>query len=103
MPDYRRAWRPGGTCFFTVNALRRRGSDLLTRHIQVLREVVRKVRHDHPFTIHGWVVLPDHLHRVIELPPDDMDFAVRWRLIKAGFSRRLRNDERRSAVLPGAG
>ena len=98
MPDYRRAWHPGGTYFFTVNALRRRDNDLLIRHIQVLREVVRQVRHDHPFTIHGWVVLPDHLHCVIELPPGDMDFAVRWRLIKAGFSKRLPKDERRSAT-----
>lgn len=98
MPDYRRAWSPGGTYFFTVNALQRRENDLLTRHIQVLREAVRKVRHFHPFTIHGWVVLPDHLHCVIELPPGDMDFALRWRLIKAGFSKCLPNDERRSAV-----
>ncbi len=98
MPDYRRAWYPGGTYFFTVNALQRQGNDLLTRHIQVLREVVRQVRHGHPFLIHGWVVLPDHLHCVIELPPGDTDFAVRWRLIKAGFSKRLPKDERRSAV-----
>ena len=98
MPDYRRTWHPGGTYFFTVNALQRRGNDLLVRHIQVLREVVRHVRHNHPFAIHGWVVLPDHLHCVIELPPGDMDFAVRWRLIKVGFSKRLPKDERRSAV-----
>jgi putative transposase len=59
---------------------------------------VRTVRRAHPFRIHGWVVLPDHLHAVIELPPGDADFATRWRLIKAGFSRRLPPIERRSAV-----
>jgi hypothetical protein len=31
MPDYRRAWYPGGTYFFTVNLLQRQGNDLLTR------------------------------------------------------------------------
>jgi putative transposase len=38
MPDYRRAWQPGGTYFFTVNLLQRHGNDLLTRHVAVLRE-----------------------------------------------------------------
>jgi putative transposase len=98
MPDYRRAWHPGGTYFFTVNALQRQGNDLLTRHIDLLREVVRQVRRAHPFVIHGWVVLPDHLHCVIELPPGDLDFALRLRLIKGGFSKRLPATEWRSAV-----
>lgn len=34
-----------------------------------LRQVVAFVRRHHPFTIHAWVVLPEHLHCVIELPP----------------------------------
>ena len=98
MPDYRRAWYPGGTYFFTVNLLKRHGNDLLVRHIDALREIVRRVRERHPFRIHGWVVLPDHLHCVIELPVGDADFATRWRLIKAGFSRSLPHTERLSKV-----
>ncbi|HRH80863.1 MAG TPA: transposase [Thiobacillaceae bacterium] len=98
MPDYRRAWRPGGTYFFTVNALGRQGNDLLTRNIEWLRTVVRQVKVAHPFRVHGWVVLPDHMHCVIELPPQDTDFATRWRLIKAGFSKGLPATETRSAV-----
>src|SRR2546428_13508722 len=87
MPNYRRAWHPGGTYFFTVNLLERSGNDLLVRHIDRLRDAVRHVRANHPFTIHAWVVLPDHLHCVIELPPGDTDFATRWRLIKIRFSK----------------
>jgi putative transposase len=83
---------------FTVNALQRQGNDLLTRHIDALREGVRQVRRAHPFANHGRVVQPEHLHCVIELPPEDMDFSVRWRLIKAGFSKRLLAVEMRSAV-----
>ncbi len=98
MPDYRRTWHPGGTYFFTVNTLRRHACTLLTQHIDSLRLAVRETRRAHPFVIHGWVVLPDHLHCVIELPPGDADFATRWRLIKGGFSRRLPATERRSAV-----
>ena len=64
MPDYRRAWYPGGTYFFTVNTLQRHGNDLLTRHIGLLRNVLQEVRRRHPFTIHAWVVLPEHMHCV---------------------------------------
>lgn len=98
MPDYRRASHPGGTNFFTVNLLNRHGNELLTRHIDALRESVRLVKRRHPFRIHGWVVLPDHLHCVIELPPGDADFATRWRLIKMGFSKLLPRNERLSKV-----
>ena len=98
MPDYRRAWHPGGTYFFTVNLLERRGNDLLIQHIEALRDVVRSVRLRHPFVIHSWVVLPEHLHCVIELPPDDSDFSTRWRLIKSDFSKTLPTNERRSTI-----
>jgi len=98
MPDYRRAWHPGGTYFFTLNLLQRAGNDLLIRHIEDLRAAVRRVRSAHPFTIHGWVVLPDHLHCVISLPEGDADFALRLRLIKIGFSKAIAATEWRSAV-----
>ncbi|MGB5305558.1 MAG: transposase [Gammaproteobacteria bacterium] len=98
MPNYRRTCLPGGTYFFTVNLLERTTNDLLTRHIDQLRNAVHVVRHAHPFEIHGWVVLPDHLHCVLRLPAGDTDFTLRWRLIKARFSRSLPQVERRSAV-----
>jgi putative transposase len=98
MPDYRRAWHPGGSYFFTVNLLQRHDNDLLVRHIEALRESVRYVKRRHPFVIHAWVVLPEHLHCVMELPANDADFATRWRLIKIGFSKSIPPKERRSKV-----
>ena len=99
MPNYRRIWCPGGTYFFT-HALRvSHGNDLLVRNIGVLREAVRIVRRSHPFQIHGWVVLPDHLHCLIELPQGEADFALRWRLIKMLFSRDVPAEEWRSKIL----
>ena len=96
--NYRRGWCPGGTYFFTVNLLERKGNLLLVDHIDLLREAVRRVKRTHPFTIHAWVVLPEHLHCVIELPAGDVDFALRWRLIRLFFSRGIPKTERRSAV-----
>jgi len=96
--DYRRVWYPGGTYFFTVNLLQRKANDLLVRHIDELRTVVKGVKARHPFKIHAWVVLPEHMHCVIELPPDDADYATRLMLIKMRFSKALPQTERRSAV-----
>jgi putative transposase len=103
MPNYRRAFIPGGTWFFTVNLLQRHRNDLLTREIGLLRETVRKVRLCYPFGIDAWVVLPEHMHTVWTLPPGDADFSTRWRLIKSGFSRALPKIERRSNVRIAAG
>jgi putative transposase len=55
---------PGGTYFFTTNLLERR-ADLLVRHIEPLREVVKRTRAERPFHIDAWVVLPDHIHCVL--------------------------------------
>ena len=98
MPDYRRAWHPGGTYFFTVNLLQRHYNDLLTRRIDRLRRSVWRVKRVHPFEIHGWVALPDHLHCAIRMPDGDTDFALRLRLIEASFSKALPRQEWLSTV-----
>jgi putative transposase len=93
--EYRRVWHPGGTYFFTHTILDRR-DDLLVRHVEGLRHAVRSVQARRPFRIHGWVVLPDHFHCVIELPEGDSNYALRWRLIKQAFSRSVPRTEWRS-------
>jgi REP-associated tyrosine transposase len=96
--DYRRYRVAGGTYFFTVNLLQRYPNDLLVRHIELLRTVVREVRKNRPFHIDAWVILPDHLHCVWTLPPGDDDFTNRWRMIKQRFSKALPMTECRSSV-----
>ena len=39
------------------------------------------------------VVFPEHLHAIWRLPAGDTNFALRWSLIKAGFSRSLPRNE----------
>ncbi|MEQ1486678.1 transposase [Methyloglobulus sp.] len=95
MSNYRRYRVPGGTYFFTVNLLERR-QDTLVRHIDILREAVRKTRHERPFHIDAWVVLPDHLHCVWTLPLGDDDFSNRWKAIKIRFVQALPNPIRRN-------
>jgi putative transposase len=92
MPNYRRAFVPGGCWFFTVNLFDRK-ERLLVEHIGPLRDAVRWTRDRWPFEIDAWVVLPDHLHAIWTLPPGDADFALRWRHIKMRFSKALPNTE----------
>jgi putative transposase len=92
---YRRANVKGGTYFFTVN-LAERHRCLLVDHVDDLRTAVKIVKQTHPFYIDAFVVLPDHLHAIWTLPEGDADFATRWMLIKAGFSRRMPDGEKRS-------
>ena len=92
---YRRSNAAGGTYFFTVN-LADRSSRLLAECIDTLRHAVRTVKQKHPFDIVAWVVLPEHMHAVWTLPPDDADFSIRWLLIKTAFSRAIERGEARS-------
>ncbi|SDX95797.1 transposase [Nitrosomonas sp. Nm33] len=97
MSNYRRNRIPGGTCFFTVNLLDRQ-SQLLVKHITELREAVRITRQQQPFYIDAWVVLPDHLHCIWTLPPNDHDYSNRWRSIKKAFSKSIPKTEYLSPI-----
>jgi len=97
MPNYRRVFVPGGCWFFTVNLFDRRRT-LLVDHIEALREAIAVTRQSYPFTIDAFVVLPDHLHAIWSLPPEDSDFPSRWRLIKNRFSKAIPKDEQLSPV-----
>ena len=96
MPQYIRAFVPGGTFFFTVTLLERR-RNLLTENIDHLREVFKAARRRRPFTIEAIVILPDHLHCIWTLPCGDADFSTRWHDIKARFAAQIPRGERLSA------
>lgn len=88
MSRYRRDHTPGAAWFFTVT-LADKNSSLLTTHIDLLRSAWRRTASQHAFETVAVCILPNHLHALWRLPPDDSDYALRWSLIKAGFSRYL--------------
>ncbi|WP_426992503.1 transposase [Methylomonas sp. CM2] len=49
----------------------------MVEHIDALREAIRIVRSRHPFQIDAMVVMPDHLHAVFTMPPEDADYPTR--------------------------
>ena len=96
MSRYRRSQILGGTYFFTV-ALANRQSKLLVEHIEALRQAYRRANELHPFTTVAICILPEHIHAIWQLPPDDANYALRWSIIKAQFSRQFEANINRSA------
>ncbi|WKZ31880.1 MAG: transposase [Thermodesulfobacteriota bacterium] len=88
MSDYRRA-RGGSTYFFTVVTYMRQPILCLDYSLKAFEETTREVRRDRPFELKAWVVLPDHIHAIWELPDGDSDFSTRWALIKKGFTKKV--------------
>jgi len=89
MPNYLRAYVPGGTFFFTPVTYQRRPLFRQPAARHALREAIQHVRADRPFTIEAFVLMPDHLHMLWTLPPGDADFSTRVRLIKHFTTRAL--------------
>jgi putative transposase len=88
MPDYRRAFAPGGTFFFTLVTERRAAilCDARARH--GLRAAFHATAARWPFSVLAIVLLPDHLHAIWSLPPDDPDYSRRWAYLKKCFTHR---------------
>jgi len=87
MPNYLRHFQPGGTFFFTVVTAERRRlfSDEMAR--TYLRIAFRTVQADLPFDLTAAVLLPDHIHCIWTLPPDDTNYSARWSCIKRRFTK----------------
>ncbi len=88
MDTCRRNFTSGASYFFTVT-LRDRTSSLLVDYVEVLREATRSVKNERPFDIDAIVIMPEHLHAIWTLPPNDADYSIRWREIKTRFARRI--------------
>ena len=92
MPNYRRAIVPGSTYFFTLVTYQRH--PWLCNEIArtTLREAINKIRQKYPFSIDAIVLLPEHLHCIWTRPPEDSNYATRWRLIKDFVTKNCGNE-----------
>ena len=92
MATFRRSVVPGATYFFTVNTYRRIKVLTDPPFYSALKEALGRVMAKYPFEIDAFVLLPDHLHCIWTLPPDDGDYAARWNIIKRLVSQTTCNE-----------
>lgn len=89
---YIRTRVPGSRYFFTVN-LANRANDLLINEFDILRNAIYMTKIKYPFKTNAYVVLPDHMHIIMTLPPNDSNFSLRWSMIKGLFSKQISHTE----------
>jgi putative transposase len=89
MPECRRMRVAGGRYFLTVVTEKRRPLFEGAAAVGRLRASAATARAERPFAFRGAVVLPDHFHWLIELPPGDSDYSTRMGRIKALFTKSI--------------
>jgi putative transposase len=94
MTQYHRFFQNYPTWFFTVNLAERQNNQLLVDKIDTLRSAFSYVKHRKRFRINAVVIMPDHLHTIWTLPPEDSEFSIRWNMLKGHFSRSIEKTER---------
>jgi len=93
MPNYRCAYIPGSTVFLTCVTYKRIPLFSELQNIKRLRQAVWQARSEALFDIVAAAVLPDHIHFIWTLPPDDSNYSKRMGRIKVLFTRALKGQE----------
>ena len=96
MSRFRRNYVKGGSYFFTVVTYGRQKL-LNGEGVDILRQSFHEVIEQKPFRIDAIVVLPDHLHCIWQLPPEDDDYSTRWKKIKTYFTKEYKRRQSRKA------
>jgi putative transposase len=86
MSDYRRYFIAGGTYFFTVVTYDRRPILTTDAGRAFLRKAIKEIQQRRPFSLIATVLLPDHWHLVMGLPPRDIRYSIRMKRIKEEFT-----------------
>jgi len=89
MSQYKRTYIPGGSYFFTLVTHQRNLIINSEENITILRNAFKKIKITRPFDLQAIVILPDHLHCIIQLPENDIDYSNRWREIKKSVSKQI--------------
>ena len=71
MSTYRRS-QDGSLYFFTLVTENRRALLIDAPARLALRQAIERVRQHYPFVIHAWVLMPDHLHWLLQLQNEDL-------------------------------
>ncbi len=77
----------GGLFFFTIVTWQRIPILTTPQSREALRNAIQITQEKYPFEMDAICLLPEHIHCTWNLPEEDFDYSIRWRYIKALFSR----------------
>jgi len=86
MTNIRRYFAEGQVCFLTHVTHNR--MPILIDHFDLLYGAFDQARQQHRLRLNAWVVLPDHLHMIVET--DNQDISALMRRVKLSFSTNYR-------------
>ena len=92
--QYRRDYTQGASYFFTLVTFRRIPLFDQPEKVANLRRAFSEEMARRPFYIDAIVIMPDHIHAIWTLPPNDADYSIRWRNIKRTFTLTIPQNQR---------
>ena len=90
MPNYRRTYSSGSTVFLPCVTYNRLPLFAEALNVKRLRQAFEQAKNEAPFEIVAAAILPDHLHFIWTLPPNDSNYSKRIGRIKVLFTRSLK-------------
>jgi putative transposase len=84
--NFRRYYIPGSAVFITQVVQDREPVFRDSRNVDLLREILHNVKQLHPFSMLGYVFLPDHFHVVIQ-PTEESNFSDIMHSLKPNFTK----------------
>jgi putative transposase len=93
MQNYRRIYLPGGTFFLTLVTYNRTPLFSNSENIFCLRFALANVKSEMPLRIDGAVIMPDHIHFLWTLPPEDTNYSKRIGKLKVLFTKSIQDRE----------
>ena len=89
MSNIRRYYVPNSVVFITQVVDRRTPVFADEQHLQLLRQVLHRVKEQYPFIMLGFVFLPDHFHLLIR-PTAQSDFSTIMHSLKRNFTQQYK-------------
>jgi putative transposase len=84
--NFRRYYTPNAVIFITQVVHDRVPAFSNDSHVELLRSTLRRVKALHPFSMLGYVFLPDHFHMLIK-PTGDSSFSQIMHSLKPNFTK----------------
>ena len=93
MPNYTRYYIPGSLVFITCVTHRRLPLFANPQNIELFWSTFEAVKALYPFDMLAYVILPDHFHWLIQLPPDQPNFSLIMHSFKRNFTLNYKHEK----------